>query len=71
MYNPLIYPTSMPVVAAGGDQSRPSGALMDDSRNLVVIDGTPIRVVVLAGAAALAIMALRWSGFRFNVGVST
>jgi hypothetical protein len=71
MYNPLIYPTAMPVVAAGVDNSRPSGAIMDDNRNLLVIDGTPIRVVVLAASAALAIMALRWSGFRFNVGVST
>jgi hypothetical protein len=44
---------------------------MDDTSSLVVIDGTPIRVVVLAGAAALAVMALRWSGFRFNVGVSS
>ena len=36
----------------------------------VVIDGTPVRVVVLALAAAATITALRWSGVKFNVGVS-
>jgi hypothetical protein len=39
--------------------------------NLGVIDGTPIRVVILCGAAALGLTALKWAGFRFNVGVST
>lgn len=37
----------------------------------VVIDGTPVRVVVLAFAAAAGLTALKWAGFRFNVGVST
>lgn len=35
-----------------------------------VIDGTPVRVVVLAGAAAAGLWALHLSGFRFNVAVS-
>ncbi len=39
--------------------------------NTVVIDGTPVRVVVLALAAAAGLTALKWGGFRFNVGVST
>lgn len=39
--------------------------------NLGVIDGTPIRVVVLCLAAAAGLTALKWAGFRFNVGVST
>lgn len=39
--------------------------------NTVVIDGTPVRVVVIALAAAAALTALRLGGFRFNVGVSS
>jgi hypothetical protein len=35
-----------------------------------VIDGTPVRVVVLALSAALGLTAMRMAGFRFNVGVS-
>lgn len=42
----------------------------DGSRQMVVIDGTPVRVVTLAIAAALGLTALRWAGFKFNVGVS-
>lgn len=42
----------------------------DGSRQMVVIDGTPVRVVVLALAAAVGLTALRWAGFKFNVGVS-
>jgi hypothetical protein len=40
------------------------------STGLAVIDGTPVRVVVLALSAALGLTALRMAGFRFNVGVS-
>lgn len=36
----------------------------------VVIDGTPVRVAMLALAAAFGLAALKWAGFRFNVGVS-
>lgn len=39
--------------------------------NAVVIDGTPVRVVVLAIAAAVGLTALRMGGIRFNVGVSS
>lgn len=35
-----------------------------------IIDGTPVRVAVLALSAAGGLMALRLAGFRFNVGVS-
>lgn len=38
--------------------------------NLSVVDGTPVRVVVLALAASASLWALRVAGFRFNVGVS-
>lgn len=36
----------------------------------LVIDGTPMRVVTIGFAAAAAIVALKWAGFKFNVGVS-
>jgi hypothetical protein len=39
--------------------------------NGLVIDGTPVRVVVLAIAAAIGLTVLRVSGVRFNVGAST
>ena len=68
--HPLLGGT--PTVAAGLDQSRPSpGGIMDDTAGMVVVDGTPIRVVVIALSAALALTALRWAGFKFNVGVSS
>lgn len=35
-----------------------------------VVDGTPVRVVVLAFSAAAGLMALKLAGFKFNVGVS-
>lgn len=35
-----------------------------------VIDGTPIRICTIAIAAAAGLVALKWAGFRFNVGVS-
>jgi hypothetical protein len=37
---------------------------------VVSIDGTPVRVVVLALSAAAGLMALKAAGFKFNVGVS-
>lgn len=36
----------------------------------VVVDGTPVRVATIAVAAAIGLLALKWAGFRFNVGVS-
>lgn len=35
-----------------------------------VIDGTPVRVVVLALSAAVGLVALHAAGFRFSLGVS-
>lgn len=58
-------------------------AVMDDSAlgvdpsvtgsspTLALIDGTPVRVCVLAIAAAVGLTALKMAGIRFNVGVST
>ena len=42
-----------------------------DANFAKVIDGTPVRVVVLALSAAAGLTALRMAGFKFNVGVST
>jgi hypothetical protein len=41
------------------------------SPTIAAIDGTPIRVVVLALAAAAGLTALKMAGIRFNIGVST
>lgn len=38
--------------------------------NAAVIDGTPVRVVVLALSAAAGLAALHIAGFRFSIGVS-
>lgn len=35
-----------------------------------VIDGTPVRIVIIALSAAAGLVALHWAGFRFHVGVS-
>lgn len=49
----------------------PSGPTMAPSTTIpAVIDGTPVRVITLALAAALGLVALHAAGFRFNVGVS-
>ena len=37
--------------------------------NQIVIDGTPVRGAMLAIGAAVGSAALRWAGFKFNVGV--
>jgi hypothetical protein len=56
----------------------PQGAYANGAVNAVspttnmpaVIDGTPVRIVVLALSAAAGLVALHWAGFRFQVGVS-
>lgn len=47
-----------------------NGPMASGASSTVVIDGTPIRVVILAFAAAAGLVALRAAGFKFNVGVS-
>lgn len=61
----------MPVVTAVPGSANGELPGTDASRNMVVIDGTPIRVVVIAIAAAAGLTALRWAGFKFNVAAST
>lgn len=57
-----------PQAAASGVNSVPRTS---QSAGAVVIDGTPLRVVVFALAAGAGLVALRLGGFRFNVGVSS
>lgn len=54
---------------AGAPQSTPPIAPSAGGGATIVIDGTPVRVVMLALAAAAGLAALKWAGFRFNVGV--
>jgi hypothetical protein len=45
---------------------------MDPAGNVPdIIDGTPVRVGVIALSAAMGLLALRMVGVRFSVGVST
>lgn len=55
-----------------GSPAQPNGDayMAGTTANRIVIDGTPVRVVVLALAAAAGLTALRWAGFKFNIGVS-
>jgi hypothetical protein len=59
-------------VAGGSGASRNTGGVVPgySSTDVAVIDGTPVRVVVLAFAAAAGLWALKIAGFRFNIGVS-
>lgn len=54
-------------IAIGGPTTSPRSVEM----GAVVVDGTPIRVVIYALAAAASLVALRMAGFKFNVGVSS
>lgn len=69
--NSMISPAAMYAVAPASDPVGAVGAApaMDAGR-VNVIDGTPVRVVTLAFAAAAGLFALKVAGFRFNVGVS-
>lgn len=56
--------TGSPGSPSGGEATMPNAAG-------VVIDGTPVRIVILALAAAAGLTALKWAGIRFNVGVTS
>jgi hypothetical protein len=56
---------SAPVVNA----TAPAGAGTANTASRIVIDGTPMRVVILAMAGAAGVVILRWSGFKFNVAI--
>lgn len=60
------------VNAQTGGGGRPvGGGPADLDPNTVVVDGTPIRIVVLALSAAAGLTALKWAGVKFNVGVTS
>jgi hypothetical protein len=58
-------------MASGGPTASGASISNADARASVAIDGTPVRVVVLAFAAAAGLTALRWAGFKFNVAASS
>lgn len=67
MTNPLITGAYVqPQVGVGDNGGGPSAQVS----TAVVVDGTPMRVVMLAGVAAASLWLLRKAGFKFNVGVS-
>lgn len=68
MSNPLVgftgattFATASPAPSQGGNAG---------VTGQYVIDGTPVRVAALGLGAAIALAALRYAGFKFNVGVS-
>lgn len=58
------------VGAAQAGQQQAANRLGNTIDMSTVIDGTPVRVVVLALSAAAGLTALRMAGFKFNVAVS-
>lgn len=60
-------PVMAPVQVIGG----PTATAPTMQTQGIVIDGTPVRVVLYAVCAAAGLVALRWGGFKFNVGVSS
>ncbi len=70
------HPSTSPVFIGGASSQPPPisiGGPVNGSPaapNQAIIDGTPVRVVTYALAAAAGLWALRIAGFKFNVGVS-
>lgn len=59
-------PAAVPVA---GDTTRHAGATTTGT-GAQIIDGTPVRVGVIALMAAGGLLAFKMAGLRFNVGVS-
>lgn len=66
---PVYVPTALAAPGGGIPIGGPTTAPMAGT-NSIVVDGTPVRVVVYALSAAVGLFALRMAGFKFNVGVS-
>jgi len=64
---PMYGPAGTAGPSSGTPAAIPGSAT---GRGMVVIDGTPVRVVILMLAAAGGLWALKLAGVRFNVGVS-
>lgn len=76
MYNPYAGGTGVQFVQAPSNGNNigiggPTPAQAMDAGRTVAVDGTPIRVVVIAFAAAAGVFAFKMAGIKFNVGVST
>lgn len=72
--HPASSPTLTAVIpgAPGGIPiGGPTRGPMPANAQAIVVDGTPIRVVIYALSAAAGLWALRLAGFKFNVGVSS
>lgn len=66
---PVMVPSALSApggIPIGGPTTGPMAA-----GNAIIIDGTPVRVVVYALAAAAGLFALRTAGIKFNVGVAS
>ncbi len=63
-------PTAMASPAGGIPIGGPTMSPPQMQTRSVIVDGTPVRVVVYSLAAAAGLLALRMAGFKFNVGVS-
>lgn len=68
--NPQVMAGSGAVAMSGAAGNRGGVVPGASPADLSVIDGTPVRVVVLALAAAAGLWAMKVAGLRFNIGVS-
>jgi hypothetical protein len=68
-----MYFTPTLVQTGEGPRTRPTQAQPANAptgATTVTVDGTPMRVVMLAFAAAAGLWSLKLAGFKFNVGAS-
>lgn len=63
-------PTAVNAPTGGVPIGGPTASPPTMQGRAIIVDGTPVRVVVYALAAAASLVALRMAGFKFNVGVS-
>lgn len=63
---PPVY-AAQPVSATGAGVP---GAGNITTANRIVIDGTPMKLIIGVFAGCAGIVALRWAGFKFNVAIS-
>ena len=66
VYVPVAASSPAGAISVGGPTTSPRTM----QAGAMVVDGTPVRVVVYALAAGATLFILRMAGFKFNVGVS-
>lgn len=66
-----VFDTAPPIYSvASPNATAPVGANGNvNTGSRIVIDGTPMRVIVLAMTGAAGVVLLRWAGFKFNVAI--